>query len=242
MENRKHENEWRSVWSSWFGEGSEPPAGFGPPAGFFGAFEGAFDGPFGGPWGGPGGRRGPGGGGAGGFGGRRGPGRRIFDRGDLKYAILRLLATKPMHGYEVMQALEERSRGWYSASAGSVYPVLQLLRDQGYVTSQETDGRHIYSVTDEGRAFLDEHSKRADDVMDRVSEFANRFTSEAKEVKGVFRSFMKVFREGIEQMTRLSDDPATVNRIREILERAANEIRDVVRQAGDTEGKPLDEI
>ncbi len=54
---------------------------------------------------------------------------RIFERGDLKFVILRLIYDKPMHGYEVMQALEEESRGCYKASAGSVYPTLQMLED-----------------------------------------------------------------------------------------------------------------
>ncbi len=153
---------------------------------------------------------------------RRGRGR-MFDRGDLKYVILKLLLRKPMHGYEVMQALEERSRGWYSASAGSVYPVLQLLQDQGYVTSEETEGRRVYSITDEGRNFLNRHSERVDDVMDRVADFAGRFTG--GEVETVARSFMRLARESFEQAMRAADDPAETARIREILDRALDEMR-----------------
>jgi DNA-binding PadR family transcriptional regulator len=76
---------------------------------------------------------------------------RFYDRGDLKFVILRLLKDKPMHGYEVMRALEEESGGWYRASAGSVYPTLQMLEDQGYVAVQEQEGaRKSYSITDAG--------------------------------------------------------------------------------------------
>ncbi len=154
----------------------------------------------------------------------RGGGRgRIFDRGDLKYVILKLLLRKPMHGYEVMQALEERSRGWYAASAGSVYPVLQLLQDQGYVTSEELEGRRVYTITDAGREFLEKHSERVDDVMDRVSEFAGRFAG--GEMESVARSFMALARESFEQAKRVADDPAAAARLRDILDRAAEEMR-----------------
>ena len=75
--------------------------------------------------------------------GSRGMRFRMFDRGDLKYMILRLLSEKPMHGYEVMRALEEESGGCYSASPGSVYPTLQMLEDQGYVVCEEKQGKKV---------------------------------------------------------------------------------------------------
>ncbi len=86
-----------------------------------------------------------------GFGPRRG---RVFEKGDLKYVILDLLKDKPSHGYEVIRALEERSRGFYSPSPGSVYPTLQLLEDLGYVSATQRDGKKVYEITDEGRQAL----------------------------------------------------------------------------------------
>ena len=155
--------------------------------------------------------------------GGRGPRGRVFDRGDLKYAVLRLLARKPMHGYEVMQALEEESGGWYTASPGSVYPVLQLLQDQGYVTSAEEDGKRIYRITEEGRAFLEKNSDRVEDVMDRVSDFGSRFA--ATGMADVAKSFMKLAQTSAEEAMRSSTDPETLKRIREILEEAAKEMQ-----------------
>src|SRR3712207_5975654 len=64
-----------------------------------------------------------------------GRGERLFDRGDLKYVILDLLRARPRHGYDIIRALEDRFRGLYSPSPGSVYPTLQLLEDQGLVSS-----------------------------------------------------------------------------------------------------------
>src|SRR5262245_1312677 len=79
----------------------------------------------------------------------RGPGRRR--RGDVRLAVLACLGEKPMHGYEVIRALEERSGGRWRPSAGSIYPTLQLLADEGLVVGQDDDaGRRVYSLTDAG--------------------------------------------------------------------------------------------
>ena len=69
--------------------------------------------------------------------GRGGPFRRgrVFEQGDLKYVILRLLSEKPRHGYEIIKELEERFGGAYAPSAGTVYPTLALLEDMGYASA-----------------------------------------------------------------------------------------------------------
>jgi DNA-binding PadR family transcriptional regulator len=91
------------------------------------------------------------------FGGRgrgrgRGPGRR-GRRGDVRAAILALLAERPMHGYEMIQEIGERSGGYWRPSPGSVYPTLQLLADEGLVTSSDGSGsKRLFELTDEGRA------------------------------------------------------------------------------------------
>ena len=73
-------------------------------------------------------------------------------RGEIRPLILAVLATKPMHGYEVITELEAQSGGRWRPSAGSVYPTLQQLSDEGLVTSEEIDGRRVYALTDEGKA------------------------------------------------------------------------------------------
>ena len=72
-------------------------------------------------------------------------------RGDVQTAILALLVEKPMHGYQILQEMTERSGGVWSPSAGSIYPTLQLLEDQGLLTSEQADGKRVYSLTDTGR-------------------------------------------------------------------------------------------
>ena len=77
--------------------------------------------------------------------------RQQVRRGDVRTAILAVLAEEPMHGYQVMQELGNRSGGAWTPSAGSIYPTLQQLEDEGLVHSQEQDGRRVYSLTDQGR-------------------------------------------------------------------------------------------
>lgn len=72
-------------------------------------------------------------------------------RGDVRAAVLALLAEKPMHGYQIIQEIGDRSGGSWKPSPGSVYPTLQLLADEGLITAEEADGRKTYSLTEEGR-------------------------------------------------------------------------------------------
>ncbi|MEO7016151.1 MAG: PadR family transcriptional regulator [Leifsonia sp.] len=76
-------------------------------------------------------------------------------RGDVRAAVLALLAEKPMHGYQIIREIEERSGGSWKPSAGSVYPTLQLLADEGLVSAEESNGRKTYSLTEEGRSEAD---------------------------------------------------------------------------------------
>jgi DNA-binding PadR family transcriptional regulator len=88
-----------------------------------------------------------------------GPGPRAR-RGDVRIAVLALLAEGPMHGYQIITELESRSGGVWRPSPGSVYPTLQLLEDEDLVTSQEVGGKRVYSITDAGRARVEEEGDR----------------------------------------------------------------------------------
>lgn len=72
-------------------------------------------------------------------------------RGEVRAAVLALLAERPMHGYQIIREIEERSGGSWKPSAGSVYPTLQLLADEGFVSAEESNGRKIYSLTEAGQ-------------------------------------------------------------------------------------------
>ena len=108
---------------------------------------------FHGGWGGPRGgwQRGPWGG-FGPWGPPFGGGGPRVRRGDVRAAILALLSERPMHGYEMIQELKARTNGVWRPSAGSIYPTLQLLEDEGLVTGEESGGKRRFSLTDAGRA------------------------------------------------------------------------------------------
>lgn len=79
------------------------------------------------------------------------PGRPMVRRGDIRPLILVMLREQPMHGYQLIQELEARSSGRWRPSAGSIYPTLQLLEDEGLVRGEELDGRRTYTLTEAGR-------------------------------------------------------------------------------------------
>ncbi len=91
--------------------------------------------------------------------GRRGRGRGR-GRGDVRAAILILLAERPRHGYELIQEISERSQGVWTPSPGSVYPTLQALEDEGLVTLAAVEGRRTASLTEAGRAYVEEHAEQ----------------------------------------------------------------------------------
>jgi len=87
-----------------------------------------------------------------------------FQKGDLKYVILDLLKDRPRHGYDIIRELEEQSYGFYKPSPGVIYPTLQMLEEMGYASSNEQEGKKIYSITEEGLKFLENQSNIADGV------------------------------------------------------------------------------
>ncbi len=162
-----------------------------------------------------------------GFDPRRG---RMFEKGDLKYVVLDLLAEKPSHGYEVMKALEERFRGLYSPSPGSVYPTLQLLEDLGYVTVTPQDGKKVYQVTEEGRGFLEQNRGSVDKIWGRVEggwdpQVASGLHEMRHEIMGFGQLFGRAMHEG-----RI--DQEKLQRIRSVISGATREIEEILEDRG----------
>lgn len=186
-------------------------------------------GPFG--WGGG---RGMGGGMGGGDLVRAG---RMLAQGDLRLLALALIAEQPRHGYEIIKLLEEKTGGWYAPSPGMVYPTLTYLEETGYVTAQAEGSKKLYSITDEGRAYLAQNRDFVDSVLDRLTAFGEK-------VARWRRRSERAEREGGDSgppVTRLVDaaignlrdvaaerfkaDPEAEARIVDVLARAAAELR-----------------
>ncbi|MCC6178949.1 MAG: helix-turn-helix transcriptional regulator [Chloroflexi bacterium] len=186
--------------------------------------------------------------GRGGFGGGfSGPRERFFERGDLKYVILELVAEKPRHGYDIIRALEERSRGFYKPSPGTVYPTLQMLEEMDYVSGQEQDGKRTYTITEAGRRFLAERGERVDDARGRIGggwspEFKAEVQAFIQEVQEIGRLFRHQWLRTLQ--------PAQLRRIRDVIGRARREIEEIVTEpypgehrsaAAQSDGQPAGE-
>ncbi|MFY0407993.1 PadR family transcriptional regulator [Solicola sp. PLA-1-18] len=103
--------------------------------------------------------------------GRRGGRGRA--RGDVRNAVLALLAQEPMHGYQIIQEVKERTGGVWSPSPGSVYPILAQLGDEGLVRTEKAEGRSVVHLTDDGTAYVEEHRDELDAVWESVDGAGN---------------------------------------------------------------------
>jgi DNA-binding PadR family transcriptional regulator len=152
------------------------------------------------------------------------PHQRIFEKGDLKYIILDLVKDKPSHGYEIMRALEESFHGFYTPSAGSVYPTLQMLEDMGYVGSLERDGKKVYTITEEGKKFLNERQDVIDKIKGQMKDWWGPHSHED------FHDTMQELGSLWRLIVHRPCGPGTEKwaRIRDIITRARREIEDIL--------------
>jgi DNA-binding PadR family transcriptional regulator len=132
----------------------------------------------------------------GGFGGRHGGGfggeggedlmrvRRMLAQGDLRLVALALIAEAPRHGYEIIKLLEEKTADWYSPSPGIVYPTLTYLEEAGYVTASTEGAKKLYTITDEGRAYLEQNRDLVDVVLDRMAALGERVNRWRRAARG----------------------------------------------------------
>ena len=155
------------------------------------------------------------------------PHQRIFEKGDLKYIILDLVNDKPSHGYEIMRALEESFHGFYMPSAGSVYPTLQMLEDMGYVGSLERDGKKVYTITEEGKKFLNERQDIVDKIKGQMKDWWGPHKSED------FHAAMQELGNLWRLIGHRTVRPATEKwaLIRDVIARARREIEDILGKA-----------
>ena len=154
---------------------------------------------------------------------------RLFKKGDLKYVILHIVKDNPSNGYDITSVLGERFHGLYSPSAGSIYPILQLLENLNYVTSFRKDGKNVYTITDNGMSFLCEQKDFTDRIKDR---FKGLWCCPDKEYLQDVRMIMNYSSEMRHIIGRIamSKDTAKVSRIKEVLTRALTEIKEITEE------------
>lgn len=166
-------------------------------------------------FGGPGGR--------GGFGGRRGPTRRggRGRRGDVRNTILALIAEEPRNGYQLIQAIAEKTDGLWTPGAGSVYPALGLLADEGLLLADEVEGKKIFRLTDEGASWMQEHADEVNEPWKRVTEGHEAELDVRKEVHQLALALEQVV---------LAGRPEQITQARAILDQARKDLYGVLAQ------------
>ena len=177
-------------------------------------------------------------------GGRHGHGRdqdggdmmragRMLAQGDLRLLALALIAEQPRHGYEIIKVLEEKTSGWYAPSPGIVYPTLTYLEEANYVTAQADGAKKLYTITHEGRAYLEENRAFVDAVLERLEAVGARVSARRENEDGEGRHGPRVPRlvraalENLREVAaeRLKGDADAETRVVEVLARAAAELK-----------------
>jgi DNA-binding PadR family transcriptional regulator len=181
----------------------------------------------------------------GGFGGRHGMGGfggmdpddmragRMLAQGDVRLIALALIAEAPRHGYEIIKLVEEKTADWYSPSPGIIYPTLTYLEEAGYVTASVEGSKKLYTITEEGRAYLDANRDLVDVVLDRLTalgERVNRFRRSARGERDNRRGLPALVEAAFDHLRetvgkRLENDADAEARLVEILARAATELQ-----------------
>jgi DNA-binding PadR family transcriptional regulator len=155
------------------------------------------------------------------FGHRGGPGIRgefmRMRRGDIKFHLLEILKETPRHGYEIIGELEKQSGG-YRPSPGSVYPTLQMLEEGGYLTSEQIEGKKVYTITEEGLTLLEGRGAMPFEAHPKMTQaFEMR-----KDLMKLGAAVMDGIRDG---------DEETVKRINEIVKKARREVYAVLAES-----------
>jgi DNA-binding PadR family transcriptional regulator len=149
-----------------------------------------------------------------------------FQKGDLKYILLDLIKDKPRHGYEIIRELEEQSHGFYKPSPGVIYPTLQMLEEMGYASSDEQEGKKVYSITKEGLEFLTKKKDIANGVRKQVkNKWSFRNIGNMAQVMKEHHALEQLLGQGFRSL-----DDEKAQQIRQILNSAYQEIEAILEE------------
>jgi DNA-binding PadR family transcriptional regulator len=149
--------------------------------------------------------------------------RRRFGAEALRILLLHLLKEEPRHGYELIKTIEGLSAGLYSPSPGMIYPMLNMLADEGLIVELAAEeGRRRYAITDAGRAALDAAEEQLKEALQRLADMAGAMRNDARQP---LRAGMHDLRDAVRRRMREGDDEAALaQRIADILKDAADKI------------------
>jgi len=178
---------------------------------------------FGHGFGGRGPERGFGGRGRGEFDRGFGEGRgRLFDAGDVRLVILRLLSDQPSYGYQLIKTMEQSLSGGYTPSAGVIYPTLTLLEEEGLATSTAENNKKVYSLTAEGFAYLEANKLQIGELFERLEKAGRSF--ERGRSPEIMKAFLNLKGAVVARVSRESVKPEHIKKITEAINAAAKAI------------------
>jgi DNA-binding PadR family transcriptional regulator len=155
--------------------------------------------------------------------GRRGRRGRMFAQGELRLALLALIAENPSHGYELIKQIEEMTGGGYAPSPGAVYPTLQLLEDEGAIAEADAEGaKKPYAVTPQGEAELEDRNGEVAELMRRLGRHGERTTTVRSH--DVFRAMGNLGSVLKNRAKAGKLDEATINQIVDMIDEMAKRI------------------
>jgi DNA-binding PadR family transcriptional regulator len=158
-----------------------------------------------------------------------GPRGRFFEFGEVRLAILSLLQEGPKHGYQLIKDLTERPGGLYRASAGTVYPTLQQLEDEGLVQSDNQDGRRTYRLTPEGVNELEREKETVERIWKRAKRWGDWGQSAGPESFTFFRPLGSLVKATFRAAKWAAGDAQREERLSEILEQTKRALDDLQR-------------
>ncbi|MBX0320855.1 PadR family transcriptional regulator [Shouchella clausii] len=151
---------------------------------------------------------------------------RFFERGDLKIVLLKLLQGQSRHGYGLIKELEEKFKGFYSPSPGSVYPILQMLEDQDLVNITKEGRKKVYHLTDKGQTYL-EKNQNEDPFILRMNMLNNVDLDEMQalrsDIQSLFYDFLNIGRQAMENSEKKEQLQKLIEKVRTELLKISNE-------------------
>ena len=145
----------------------------------------------------------------------------MFDAGDIKLVILKLLSEQPSYGYQLIKTMEEQLAGGYTPSAGVIYPTLTMLEEEGLATSSMENNKKVYSPTPQGIEFLEANKERIGELFQRLEETGRGF--ERGRSPEIMKAFMNLRGAVVARVSR-SVTPEQIRKITEAINAAAKAI------------------
>jgi DNA-binding PadR family transcriptional regulator len=147
---------------------------------------------------------------------------RFFEAGEVRLAILSLLAEGPKHGYQLMKEMKDRSSGMYSASAGTVYPTLQQLEDEGLIEAAQAGGKRVYSLTEAGQKELEKDPEIVRQIWERAERCGDWGQFTGPDAMMLYGPLAALMRASLQAAGRANNKD-----VRAILDRAIHELEEL---------------